>query len=69
VKRHPEVEVAYTAPDLSETKQEVLYGLEAHVFQHEYEHLNGMLFIDKLPAAKRSNIIGNLIKFKKQGKL
>jgi peptide deformylase len=30
-----------------------LEGLEARVFQHEFDHLNGRLFIDYLGIAKR----------------
>ena len=33
-----------------------LTGLPARVFQHELDHLNGILFIDHLPALERSMI-------------
>lgn len=69
IKRFPEVEVCYWLPDLSKEVTETLYGLEAHAFQHEYEHLDGKLFVDKLPSAKRSTIRGNLQKMKKQGRI
>jgi peptide deformylase len=36
-----------------DVKEEVLQGNTAMVFQHEYDHLDGVLFIDKLqPASK-----------------
>ena len=31
-------------------------GLLARVIQHEYDHLNGVLFIDKLPILKRLSV-------------
>lgn len=36
-----------------ETVQEELEGLLARVFQHEYDHLNGILFIDRIPMLTR----------------
>lgn len=68
IKRFPEVEVAYWLQDLSKEVTEILTGLEAHVFQHEYEHLEGNLFIDKLPPGKRDLIRSNLKKLKLQGR-
>lgn len=44
-------------------------GFMAHVLQHELEHLDGKLYLDRLPAAKRSAIIGNMQKLRKAGKL
>ena len=35
-------------------------GLLARVFQHEYDHLQGILFIDRLPATKRSLLAARL---------
>jgi peptide deformylase len=40
--------------------------LLARVIQHEYDHLNGVLFVDKLPLLKRPLIAGTLNKIKKQ---
>ncbi len=39
-------------------------GLVARVFLHEIDHLNGVLFIDKLTAAQRSLIKSKLAKIK-----
>jgi len=69
VKRFTEIEVSYWDSQFCQEITQVLTGLEAHVFQHEYEHLDGMLFVDKLSSAKRSTIRGNLQKMKKQGKI
>lgn len=36
-----------------ETQTEVLDGLAARVFQHEYDHIDGVLFTDKLSSLKK----------------
>ncbi len=69
VRRFTEVEVAYWDSQLTQEVSEVLTGLDAHIFQHEIEHLDGMLFVDKLSSARRSTIRGNLQKMKKQGRI
>lgn len=40
-------------------------GLLARIFQHEYDHLDGILFIDKLNPLKRKLLNGKLNKIKK----
>lgn len=45
------------------------HGLLAQVLAHELEHLDGRLFVDSLPSAKRSLIRGDLLKRKKLGQL
>lgn len=46
VKRPARIEVRYQTIE-GETKQAWLDGLWARVYQHEVDHLNGVLFIDK----------------------
>ena len=41
-------------------------GFFARVFQHEFDHLDGKLFIDYLPEAERLRIAGALNKIKRQ---
>lgn len=36
-----------------EAKKETLKGLSARVFQHEYDHIEGILFTDKLSSLKK----------------
>ncbi len=36
-----------------ETHQETLTGLAARVFQHEYDHIEGVLFTDKISSLKK----------------
>jgi len=44
----------------------MLEGLEARVFQHEFDHLNGKLFIDYLSIAKRRMLKPDLDEIKKR---
>ena len=39
---------------------EVLDGLAARVFQHEYDHIEGVLFTDKISSFKKRLIKGKL---------
>ncbi|MDK2972333.1 MAG: peptide deformylase [Candidatus Sumerlaeota bacterium] len=41
-------------------------GMRARVLQHEIDHLNGVLFIDHLPEAKRLALAGRLNRLKKE---
>jgi len=41
-------------------KEETLTGLEARIFQHEYDHLQGILFVDRLSTLRRKLIKGKL---------
>lgn len=47
VKRHTWVDVKYVN-EKGETIKERLKGLEAHIFQHEVDHLKGKLFMDHI---------------------
>lgn len=44
-------------------------GFLAHAFQHEIDHLNGVLFIDHLSSLKRQLILRKAVKSHKQPKL
>lgn len=39
---------------------ETFEGIAARIIQHEYDHLEGLLFIDKIPALRRKLISGRL---------
>ncbi|MEN6456243.1 MAG: peptide deformylase [Prolixibacteraceae bacterium] len=53
--------------DLSfNTIEEELDGMPARIFQHEYDHLEGILFIDKLSALQRKLLSGKLKKIRKR---
>lgn len=42
--------------------EEELDGIKARIFQHEYDHLEGILFIDKLNPLKRKLLANKLYK-------
>jgi peptide deformylase len=50
--RQPIVTIEYQDEDFK-THTEVLDGLSARVFQHEYDHIEGVLFTDKLSSLKK----------------
>jgi len=45
--------------------EEDLDGIRARIFQHEYDHLEGILFVDKINRLNRKLISGKLNKLKK----
>lgn len=47
VPRHTWVRVSYQTPT-GECRGEILQGLDAHVVQHEIEHIDGMLISDRM---------------------
>ena len=50
--RKPDITIEYQDENF-ETKTEKLSGLAARVFQHEYDHIEGVLFTDKLSSLKK----------------
>jgi peptide deformylase len=49
-----------------EERDEWIDGLLARVYQHELDHLDGVLFIDRLPEAQRTKLAGALNRLKKR---
>ncbi len=49
--------------------EERLEGYEARVFQHEYDHLDGILFIDRLSPAKRALLKPKLMELIRKSKV
>lgn len=66
VKRAFTITVSYFDQNLQNNKVETLQDIKAQAFQHEIDHMDGILFIDKLKPAQRSLIKGNLLKRRKQ---
>ncbi len=52
VYRPETIQVKYLDENFNE-KQETLTGLAARIFQHEYDHIEGILFTDKLSTLKK----------------
>ncbi len=42
------VDIEYDLPDGTHHAEHITHRLTAHIFQHEIDHLNGVLFIDRL---------------------
>jgi peptide deformylase len=49
--------------------EEEFDGIKARIFQHEFDHLEGILFIDKLNILKRKLLTGRLNKIAKSSKI
>ncbi|MCF8274988.1 MAG: peptide deformylase [Flavobacteriaceae bacterium] len=57
--RHPKLTIEYVDENFN-THVEEYEGLIARVIQHEYDHIDGILFTDKLSALKRRLLKGRL---------
>jgi peptide deformylase len=65
VSRPAKVTVRYLDRD-NERREMACEGLLATCVQHEIDHLDGILFIDKISALKRSMILRKLVKARKE---
>ena len=52
IKRNAKVKLRYMDEDFNEHEEE-FDGITARVIQHEYDHIDGKLFIDHLPPLKK----------------
>ena len=64
VSRHPSILIEYLDENF-ELKEERYDGVIARVIQHEYDHVDGILFIDKISALRKRMIKGRLIDISK----
>ena len=64
IKRHDSVTIKYFDQEFRE-HHETFYGIIARVIQHEYDHVEGILFTDKLTPLKRKLIKGKLLNISK----
>ena len=64
VKRPAEITMKFIDLDGNEQTRD-FDGLRATCAQHEFDHLNGVLFIDHLSRMKRSMLTKKMIKYKK----
>lgn len=64
VSRLETVEIRYQDENFK-THQEIFTGFEARVIQHEYDHIEGVLFTEKLKLLKRKLIAKKLDKIKR----
>ena len=63
VLRPDKIEVRYRDENF-DWHEDVLEGLVARIFQHEFDHLQGILFVDKLSALKKKMIRNKLLEIK-----
>jgi peptide deformylase len=59
VSRHNRVSISYYDESWNH-HEEVFEGLKARVIQHEYDHLDGILFIDKINPLRKKLLKGKL---------
>ena len=59
VSRQPKILIEYFDENW-DLKEEEFDGMAARVIQHEYDHIEGILFTDHLPALKRRMLKGKL---------
>ena len=48
VLRYQDIDISYTSPETGENVTETVQGFTAVIFQHETDHLKGVLYTDKL---------------------
>ncbi len=63
VERPVKIRVRYQDTSFNTIEKE-LDGMQARIFQHEYDHLEGILFIDRLSLLRRKLLAGKLNKIK-----
>ncbi|NNC82500.1 MAG: peptide deformylase [Flavobacteriales bacterium] len=59
VKREPTITINYLDADFNE-QEETLTGYAARVVQHEYDHIEGVLFTDRIGSFRRRLLKGKL---------
>lgn len=64
IKRKPRIHIKYVDEKWNEY-DEWLDGIKARVVQHEYDHLQGILFPDKLSALKKRILKGRILAISK----
>ncbi|MBP9186977.1 MAG: peptide deformylase [Bacteroidia bacterium] len=64
VKRHSKLTIKYQDENF-ENKEETYDGIVARIIQHEYDHIKGILFVDRLSELKKRLIKNKLINISK----
>jgi peptide deformylase len=63
VKRHKNITVEYRSENW-ELIRVSLNGLESIVFQHEFDHLSGIVFIDRMKPLAKKLALSDYVKIK-----
>jgi peptide deformylase len=66
VKRHEKLRIRYQDENF-ETHEETYDGIVARVIQHEYDHVKGVMFVDRLSELKKRLLKNKLINISKGG--
>ncbi len=61
VVRPKKISVKYLDESFKQVEREI-DGIEARIFQHEFDHLDGVLFIDRISPIRRTMLAGKLKK-------
>ncbi len=64
VDRHYSIAISYELPNGNVIKNEIIEGFTAIIFQHEYDHLEGILFIDRLKEQSQTDYYNTQQQFK-----
>jgi peptide deformylase len=64
VSRYPALKVRWNDL-LGGSHLEAFTGLDAHIIQHEVEHLEGVLLSDRMPRSRRGQVMGELKKLRR----
>ena len=64
VNRHADIVLRYE-DELRQVHEEAFSGMAARIIQHEYDHLEGILFTDKLSGFKKQLLKGKLARISK----
>ena len=64
ISRPEKVEVRYR-DEFFDWHEEIFDGIVARIFQHEYDHLQGILFIDRLSSLRKRMLRGKLKSIRK----
>jgi peptide deformylase len=67
VERPEKIKVTYLNELLNQVEIEI-NGIEARIFQHEFDHLEGILFVDRISKVRRSMIMSKLKRISKFSK-
>jgi len=59
VYRHNKITISYHDENW-QFHNEIYEGLKARVIQHEYDHLDGIMFVDRIPAIRKKMLKGKL---------
>jgi peptide deformylase len=67
VERPKSIRVKYLDEEMNEVTRKI-DGIEARIFQHEYDHLEGILFVDRISSIRKAIIASKLKRLQRLSK-